>query len=97
MMVPLPLQMCFHIVQVGKEQLTAIVELVKDDYVVLSLPKHGYALGFAATHDFNLQNQEGRSPLRQGQVVQARIACLPSPTTGVQQTKSLDNDFRMKQ
>lgn len=74
-------QLC--IAQVGKEQLSATVELVKDDYVVLSLPKHGHALGFAAVNDFNLQNQEGRSPLKQGQVVQARVAALPSPASGV--------------
>ena len=59
------------------------MELVKDDYVVLSLPKQRHALGFAAVKDFNLQNQEGRTPLKQGQTVHALVAALPCPSTGV--------------
>jgi rRNA biogenesis protein RRP5 len=69
-------------VQVSRELVTAVVELVKDDYLVLSLPKHNQAVGFAAVTDFNLQNQEGRSPFKLGQQVQARIAALPSAETG---------------
>ncbi len=68
--------------QVSRELVTAVVELVKDDYLVLSLPKHNRAIGFAAVTDFNLQNQEGRSPFKLGQQVQARIAALPSAETG---------------
>lgn len=68
--------------QVSRELVTAVVELVKDDYLVLSLPKHNQAVGFAAVTDFNLQNQEGRSPFKLGQQVQARIAALPSAETG---------------
>jgi len=69
-------------VQVSRELVTAVVELVKDDYLVLSLPKHNQAVGFAAVTDFNLQSQEGRSPFKLGQQVQARIAALPSAETG---------------
>ena len=68
--------------QVSRELVTAVVELVKDDYLVLSLPKHNQAVGFAAVTDFNLQSQEGRSPFKLGQQVQARIAALPSAETG---------------
>ncbi|KAL0048743.1 hypothetical protein WJX82_009925 [Trebouxia sp. C0006] len=68
--------------KVSRELVTAVVELVKDDYLVLSLPKHNQAVGFAAVTDFNLQSQEGRSPFKLGQQVQARIAALPSAETG---------------
>lgn len=70
--------------QVSKELVPAVVELVKDDYLVLSLPQHGQALGFAAAADFNLQHQEGRSAFTLGQQLQARITALPSAATGTQ-------------
>ena len=59
-----------------------MVELVKDDYVVLSLPKHHQILGFAAVTDYNLQNQEGRMGFALGQQLQARVSALPSKDTG---------------
>ena len=68
--------------QVSRELVTAVVELVKDDYLVMSLPKLNQAVGFAAVTDFNLQSQEGRSPFKLGQQVQVRIAALPSAETG---------------
>ena len=68
--------------QVSRELVTAVIELIKEDYLVLSLPKHNQALGFAAVNDFNLQNQEGRSPFKLGQQVQARVTALPSAETG---------------
>ena len=69
--------------QVGKDFLQAVVELVKDDYVVLSLPKHKLALGFAAVSDFNLQNQQSPTTLQHGQQVRARVAALPSNQSGM--------------
>lgn len=69
--------------QVGKDFLQAVVELVKDDYVVLSLPKHKHALGFAAVSDFNLQNQQSPTPLQHGQLVRARVSALPSDKSGM--------------
>lgn len=69
--------------QVGKEQLQAVVELVKDDYLVLSLPKHKHALGFAAMTDYNFQNQKSPAPLQLGQQVPARVAALPSDLSGM--------------
>jgi len=68
--------------QVSKELVNAVVELIKDDYLVLSLPNHKQAIGFAAVNDFNLPNQEGRAPFTLGQQVQARITALPSDKTG---------------
>ncbi|KAL9264679.1 rRNA biogenesis protein RRP5-like protein [Drosera capensis] len=34
----------------------AIVEIVKEEYLVLSLPDHDYAIGYAAVSDYNIQN-----------------------------------------
>lgn len=70
----------------SKEQVSAVVELVKEDYLVLSLPKYGQALGFAAVNDFNLQNEEGRTAFKLGQQVQARVIALPSSQTGPHST-----------
>lgn len=69
--------------QVGREHLQAVVELVKDDYLVLSLPKHRHALGFAAITDYNLQHQKGSPPFQLGQQVPARVAALPSDQSGM--------------
>ena len=66
----------------SKEFVTAVVELIKDDYLVLSLPKHDQALGFAAMSDFNVQNQEGQMAFSLGQQLQARVSSLPSRNTG---------------
>ena len=59
------------------------MELVKDDYLVLSLPKHKHALGFAAMTDYNLQHQKSPAPFQLGQQVPARIAALPSDQSGM--------------
>ena len=69
--------------QVSKEQLTAVVELVKDDYLVLSLPKHKHALGFAAITDYNSQEHKSPAPFQLGQQVKARVAALASNRTGM--------------
>ncbi|GAB2212728.1 hypothetical protein Drorol1_Dr00020709 [Drosera rotundifolia] len=34
----------------------AILETVKEEYLVLSLPDHDYAVGYAAVSDYNIQN-----------------------------------------
>ena len=60
----------------------AVVELVKDDYLVLSLPKHKHAIGFAATTDYNIQEQKSPAPFQLGQQVQARVAALPGVRSG---------------
>ncbi|GAB4851487.1 hypothetical protein Ancab_030889 [Ancistrocladus abbreviatus] len=65
-----------------KEHLTvnAIVEIVKEEYLVLSLPEYNYAIGYAATSDYNTQ----KLPRRQfsgGESVVATVISLPSSTT----------------
>ena len=63
----------------------AAVELTKEDYMVLSLPGHGEALGFAALRDFNLQQQDLRQQFPVGTTINsAIIAQLPEPSTGAQ-------------
>ena len=69
--------------QVGKEHLKAVVELIKDEYLVLSLPEHKHALGFAAIADYNIQEQKSSAPFQLGQQVQARVAALPSKRSGM--------------
>lgn len=59
----------------------AQVEIVKGDYLVLSIPTHNFALGYASLADYNTQ----RLPRKQfvnGQSVEATVAGLPSPSTG---------------
>ncbi|KAH9327355.1 hypothetical protein KI387_007533 [Taxus chinensis] len=36
------------------QKVDAVVELVKDDYLVLSLPEHENMIAFASTHDYNM-------------------------------------------
>lgn len=57
------------------------VEIVKEEYLVLSIPTHNFALGYASLADYNTQ----RLPRKQfvnGQSVIATVAELPSPSTG---------------
>lgn len=62
-----------------------IVELVKDSasYLVISLPEHGSALGFAASKDFNGFGIDAGARFEMGQTVSATVASLPEPATGV--------------
>lgn len=69
--------------QVGTKA-EAVVELVKDDYLVLSLPAQQQAIAFAATGDFNLGSRahEGRR-YTPGQKLQAVVVVQASPANGV--------------
>lgn len=58
----------------------AIVETVKEEYLVLSLPDHDYAIGYAAVSDYNIQNLT-HGQFSSGQSVVATIMSLPSPST----------------
>ena len=69
-------------VQVGA-RVAAHVELAKDEYAVLSLPQHGAALGYAAAADFNSAARDARPRFSAGQALNAVVAALPSPSTGV--------------
>ena len=60
----------------------AIVELLKDEFAVLSLPQAGHAIGFAATRDFNLQTPQGARQLKPGQHVTVSVAAPASAETG---------------
>ena len=64
--------------QVG-QKLEAVVELDKDDYLVLSFPERAGVIGFAATSDLNLQSQRTFSL---GQKLQATVVALPTHSTG---------------
>ncbi len=61
----------------------AVVELVKDDYLVLSLPAQQQTIAFAATSDFNLGSRAHNS--RQfipGQKILAVVVEQASPENG---------------
>ena len=61
------------------QKLEAVVELDKDDYLVLSFPERAGVIGFAATSDLNLQSQRTFSL---GQKLQATVVALPIDSTG---------------
>ena len=69
--------------QVG-EKVEGTVELVKDSasYVVISLPEHGPAVGFAASKDSNTLCFDAGARFEIGQAVTATVTDLPSPATG---------------
>ncbi len=67
--------------QVGAK-VDSVVELVKDDYLVLSVPAQQHAIVFAATGDFNLgPAQEGRQ-FSPGQKLSAVVAAEASLENG---------------
>ena len=74
--------------QVG-EKLEAVVELDKDDYLVLSFPERPGVIGFAASSDLNLQSQRSFSL---GQKLQATVVALPADSTGTV-SSSYDTHF----
>lgn len=62
----------------------AVVELVKDDYIVFSLPAQQHAIAFAAAGDFNLSGPaQGRRQFTPGQKLSGVVAALSSPENGV--------------
>lgn len=61
------------------QKLDAVVELDKEDYLVLSFPERAGVVGFAATSDLNLQAQRSFSL---GQKLQATVVALPYESTG---------------
>ncbi|XP_057768681.1 rRNA biogenesis protein RRP5 isoform X2 [Salvia miltiorrhiza] len=65
----------------ANQVVNAVVEIVKENYLVLSLPAYNYSIGYASLTDYNTQ----RLPLKQfshGQSVSATVMALPGPTTG---------------
>lgn len=62
------------------ETVTAVVEIVKEGYLVVSLPEHNFTIGYAAATDYNLQRLQ-RKQFSSGQRVVATIMALPSDST----------------
>ncbi|KAK3019414.1 hypothetical protein RJ639_004664 [Escallonia herrerae] len=62
------------------QSVNAIVEIVKDNYLVLSIPECNYALGYASVTDYNTQRSRPKKFVN-GQCVIATIVALPGPST----------------
>ncbi|CAL5321117.1 unnamed protein product [Camellia sinensis] len=58
----------------------AMVEIVKDTYLVLSIPQYNFAVGYASLTDYSTQKFPPRQYVN-GQSVIATIMALPSPAT----------------
>ncbi|XP_022743667.1 rRNA biogenesis protein RRP5 isoform X2 [Durio zibethinus] len=62
------------------QTVNAVVEIVKEHYLVLAIPEYNYAIGYASVADYNTQ----KFPQKQfvnGQRVIATVMALPSPAT----------------
>ncbi|CAN1306960.1 rRNA biogenesis protein RRP5 [Linum perenne] len=62
------------------QKVNAVVEIVKENYMVLSLPEYNYAVGYASLSDYNSQRLPHKQILN-GQSITASIVSLPSPST----------------
>ncbi|KAF9954571.1 rRNA biogenesis protein rrp5 [Mortierella alpina] len=62
--------------QKSQESVEAVVELVKDDYLVLSIPQHKNMIAFAATRSFNNRRERFISH-KVGEKVKAVVAFAP--------------------
>ncbi|CAO2824133.1 unnamed protein product [Amaranthus hypochondriacus] len=62
------------------ETVNAVVELIKEDYLVVSLPERDYAIGYAAITDYNMQRLQ-RKQFSIGQTILATIVALPNDST----------------
>ncbi|KAK9266592.1 hypothetical protein L1049_021657 [Liquidambar formosana] len=62
------------------QTVNAVVEIVKENYLVLSMPDYNYAIGYASVTDYNTQKFPQKQFLN-GQSVSATIMALPSPST----------------
>ncbi|KAL8147183.1 rRNA biogenesis protein RRP5 isoform X2 [Apium graveolens] len=63
-----------------QEAVTAIVELVKENYLVLSIPKYNFTLGYASLMDYNTQLLPPKHFVP-GQSLSATVVALPSQST----------------
>ncbi|KAK9804637.1 hypothetical protein WJX73_002075 [Symbiochloris irregularis] len=64
------------------QKVKARIELVRAEYVVVSVSGQGSAVGCAATQAWNQRSLDPHARFRPGQTVSATIAALPSPDTG---------------
>ncbi|KAK9088291.1 hypothetical protein Scep_027373 [Stephania cephalantha] len=62
------------------QTVNATVELVRENYVVLSVPEFNHVIGFASRVDYNTQKLPHKNFL-DGQSVFATVVALPSPST----------------
>ncbi|KAG8367979.1 hypothetical protein BUALT_Bualt16G0128900 [Buddleja alternifolia] len=58
----------------------AIVEIVKENYLVLSLPAYNFTVGYASLADYNTQKLP-RKQFVHGQSISATVMALPAPMT----------------
>ncbi|XP_010489787.1 PREDICTED: rRNA biogenesis protein RRP5-like [Camelina sativa] len=60
------------------QRVSAVVEIVKEQYLVLSIPEHDYTIGYASVSDYNTQ----KLPVKQfstGQSVVASVEAVQNP------------------
>ncbi|KDO70801.1 hypothetical protein CISIN_1g0001731mg [Citrus sinensis] len=62
------------------QTVNAIVEIVKENYLVLSLPEYNHSIGYASVSDYNTQKFPQKQFLN-GQSVIATVMALPSSST----------------
>ncbi|KAM3246622.1 rRNA biogeneis protein RRP5 [Capsicum annuum] len=62
------------------QTVNAVVEIVKENYLVVSVPSYNYTLGYASRADYNTQNLPPKS-FTNGESVIATVMALPSPST----------------
>ncbi|KAI4310641.1 hypothetical protein MLD38_035604 [Melastoma candidum] len=62
------------------QTITAVVEIVKDNYLVLSIPEFNHTIGYALKYDYNTQKLP-RKQYVYGQSVTATVVALPSAET----------------
>ncbi|KAJ7541483.1 hypothetical protein O6H91_10G061600 [Diphasiastrum complanatum] len=58
------------------QKVNAVVELVKDEYLVLSLPNHDNMIAFAATRDYNQRALDPHQQYTPGQTISSVVYCL---------------------
>ncbi|XP_058758623.1 rRNA biogenesis protein RRP5-like [Vicia villosa] len=62
------------------QTVNAAVEIVKENYLVVSIPENNYTLGYAQLSDYNTQRFPRKQYLN-GQSIVATVMALPSPET----------------
>ncbi|OMO68743.1 hypothetical protein COLO4_29434 [Corchorus olitorius] len=62
------------------QTVNAVVEIVKEHYLVLAIPEHNHSIGYASIADYNTQKFPQKHFVN-GQRVNATVMALPSPAT----------------
>ncbi|KAI9122039.1 hypothetical protein K1719_006728 [Acacia pycnantha] len=65
---------------VAHQTVNAVVEIVKENYLIVSIPEHNYAIGYASISDYNTQKFP-RKQFLNGESVIATVMDLPSLET----------------